>query len=161
MIEILVAISIILVLAGMTLGATRYMLIKADKSRTKALIKQIESAMVQYKGDWGFYPQQATAGVLLGSWFESGGLEKPNGKLYLDLKGIGFTILAGSPRTCLDPFDEPIFYQCPGTMNAQSFDVWSKGVDMEHGEAGSGNTIPKALVVDENNDDICNWKRGS
>ena len=174
MVELLVVITVMLVLAGMTLGATRYMLIKADISRTKALIKQVESALVQYKGDYGFYPQQPapqyhTTGKVVrlnGSWFQDGGLTKPNGTLYLDLKGMGFNLRSDPNNNgklmCLDSFDEPIYYVCPGKMDKQSFDLWSKGADRAHGEDDGTDKekFTDAVTADENNDDICNWKRG-
>lgn len=158
MIEILVVISIIIILAGMTLAAAGFLQRMAAENRTKAQIKLIESALTQYNADWGFYPPRS-AGPIPADWFDksdSNRLKKPNGKLYLDWTGNGYDTDGGD---CLDAFDEPIYYKCPGEMNTSSVDIWSKGYDQEHGEAGSGDDIADAQTASEDNDDICNWKR--
>jgi prepilin-type N-terminal cleavage/methylation domain-containing protein len=56
LIEILVVISIIAILAGMTLGVGGPMMEKAKRSRTQGEIAAIESALERYKIDNGGYP---------------------------------------------------------------------------------------------------------
>ena len=43
-------------------------------------------------------------------------------------------------------------------MNASSIDIWSKGHDLKHGDGGSA--VGDAQTTSEENDDVCNWKRG-
>lgn len=56
LIEVLVVISIIAILAGMTLGVGGPMMEKAKRSRTQGEIAAIESALERYKIDNGSYP---------------------------------------------------------------------------------------------------------
>mgnify|MGYP001043012996 CR=1 FL=1 len=61
LLEILVVIAIIAVLASLTFGGMSYYSEKMKYSRTQVLIASIESALVQYKADNGFYPQNVGA----------------------------------------------------------------------------------------------------
>lgn len=86
---------------------------------------------------------------------------------------------------CVDKWDKPYWYQCPGEMNKKSYDLWSTGADQMHGDAeisedgpadnNNGKTYPvfaehgwlrskeKADPGDhattDQNDDITNWRR--
>ena len=61
LLEILVVIAIIAVLASLTFGGMSYYGEKMKYSRTQVLIASIESALVQYKADNGFYPHNVGA----------------------------------------------------------------------------------------------------
>jgi len=166
MIELLVVISVIIILASMTLAAAGFLQRMAAVNRTKAQIKQIESVCAQYNTDWGYYPVM-NYGPLPSEWFDSENskcLKRPNGRVYLDWVGAGFSIGSGY---CLDSFDEPIYYAYPGiesevvqalfvSCNKESIAIWSKGYDQKFGDGGS--SITDSLTVQET-DDINNWSK--
>ena len=89
----------------------------------------------------------------------------PDGRKYINWDQKGFRsnsadIGNGITAYYMDPWDNPYFIECPGTMNQQTFDVWSMGQDGEHGNGGGGTVsdVSAAQVSDPNNDDICSWK---
>ena len=57
----------------------------------------------------------------------------------------------------IDSYGNPIYYLCPGKMNAKTFDIWSTGRDGKHGNNGAG--VSAAQTVSEDTDDINNWTR--
>lgn len=71
LIELLVVITIIAVLAGLTLGVTGNVRHKAAVSRAKVEISGIETALMRYKIDNGDYPEanQAVSGLTASSTF--------------------------------------------------------------------------------------------
>ena len=56
----------------------------------------------------------------------------------------------------LDPYDGSFWYQCPGIMNPETYDLWSTGPDAEHGDGGGDD--PKNARTSNDNDDVTNWK---
>ncbi len=56
LIEMLVVLVIIMVLAGIIVGAAKYARTKAARSRAQAEIAAIETALESYKSDYGAYP---------------------------------------------------------------------------------------------------------
>ena len=179
LIELLTVITIIIILAGMTLAAASYVQRRALIAKTRVMIQSIETAMTQYESEYGFFPQQTNPiadPTCLGLKLSMlDGMLKPNGKKYIDWLGLGFGAapIVGSPpgvsacgaeKICQDAFEQPLFYRCPGTMNTTKFDIWSMGPDGEHGKkdavAPNPNVVTSAQTTDETNDDITNWKRG-
>jgi len=57
LVELLVVIGIIIILAGILLPVTQSALKKADNTKALSQIKALESAIVQYKNDMGYYPR--------------------------------------------------------------------------------------------------------
>jgi len=154
MIEILIVISIIIILASMTMAGAGYLQRKAANDKTWAQIKLIESALQQHKTEYGYYPQQINCESLKALWFsEPNGLKKANKKLILDWVGSGNNVSSGN---CLDAFDEPLYYQCPGAMNKESYDLFSKGYDTKFGDGGSVEADAQTM---KQTDDINNWSR--
>ena len=67
LIELMTAMVIILVLAGMIMGASSIANKISKKRNAQSTINSLEIILEQYKTDWGFYPE--SNGVLeLGSW---------------------------------------------------------------------------------------------
>ena len=72
---------------------------------------------------------------------------------------------SGDPYYFVDPYGQPFYYQSPGTMNNEKFDLWSKGNDQEHGEAGVNDDSQNATddagdarsINAKFSDDINNW----
>ena len=201
LIELLTAMVIIVVLAGMIMGASSVANRISKKRNAQAQINAIEIILEQYKADWGFYPE--SNGVLeLGSW-EAWYLlhlrepksppsqEKFEQKIYIDLFDGSFKtkvdedalsspptlvpatpayhnyfVGAKGPVYIVDPYLQPYYYQNPGIMNPEKFDLWSKGQDREHGDAGvdddgdgtTDNSSDAPSMSAQNSDDVTNWR---
>lgn len=56
LIEMLVVISVIAILAGITIGGGKFAFDKSQESAIKMRIKKMEMALEEYKKDWGYYP---------------------------------------------------------------------------------------------------------
>lgn len=163
LVELLTVMVIIMILAGMVLGGASFAQRKARHSRTLAQIKIIEIAFTQYNTDWGFYPQQATAGPLSATFWDS--IVSPNGRAYIEFgpQGFAYDDTNGNQQrdngeAVKDPYGNPFYYQCPGTMNTETFDVWSMGMDGAHGDAGTSVSDAQCMGANDS-DDVSNWKR--
>ena len=164
LVELLAVISIIAILTAMIVGAATLASRKASESKTKSLLEQMQIALDQFQQDWGYFPPQATAGPL--QWDEEK-FKDTNGKLLLD--NYPADADSNDNNAYEDAWGNPFWYQCPGTMNEESFDLWSCGRDHAHGVAGvndngAGATddAADAQHIDaDNSDDITNWKRNN
>ena len=125
MIEILVAMTIIVLLAGLVIGVAAHMKQKARKNQTRAHIAMIEQAMERFFADYSHYPAQAS-GKLPISYLA--GLKDSNGVAYVDFSSTSVEF-SNDGTYLLDPFDQAYYFECPGSINTKSFDVWSKGPD--------------------------------
>lgn len=154
LVELLIVIMIIMVLAGLTVGAIRLVMRMRDEAKAKVQIELLATALDSYKATYGVYPPGD------GSATSSEGLRTalypPQGaadgdKVFLQQlapsNGQGW----GASGPILDPFktfqdsggtkvQSSYRYRSPGTRNLD-FDIWSFGQD---GVEGTG-------------DDITNW----
>src|SRR5437764_15330401 len=64
LLELLIVISIIIVLAGLTIGTMGYVMDKGKRSRAEAEIAAISAALESYKADNGVYPQTTATNTL-------------------------------------------------------------------------------------------------
>jgi general secretion pathway protein G len=110
LIELLVTITVIAILAGITLGAMGGVNQKATRDKTKAEIAAISNALEQYKSVNDSYPSSITFSVI--------------GPFYIANK-----VQTNSSGELQDPYGKAYLYQVPGTKNPASFDVWSAGKD--------------------------------
>ncbi len=60
LIEMMTVMAIILVLAGMVIGISRYATAKSDIAHTQATIEKVKNALEEYRLDRGSYPRQVT-----------------------------------------------------------------------------------------------------
>jgi general secretion pathway protein G len=134
LIEILATIAIITILVGIIVGVRGVADRKALEANTKSIMKTVELALEQHREDYGYYPQR-TAAVSFNFSFTN-----PDGVNYLSPEMYNGTEVQ-------DGYGTALRYQCPGTHNQQSYDLWSRGNDGEDGTA------------DEQVDDITNWSR--
>jgi prepilin-type N-terminal cleavage/methylation domain-containing protein len=147
MVELLATIAIIAVVAGIVLGGMNFAARRADEAKTLAIMAEFEMALDAFKHDNGYYPPCATASdikyklnssgkvnIVLGSDYL---FENAQGRAYMELGQI-----TTAPQNFVDAWGNALQYQCPGTNNPQSYDLWSKG-------AKTGNTA----------DDIGNWQK--
>ena len=151
LIEILVSVAIIAILAGMLIGGLNYASRRADTAKTQSQLEELQLAFDAFKHDNGYFPistsaadvqfflnTSATPDVfslrLGGSNYP---FEKRGGKPYFEMQ------VSSTPAPVLDTWDQAIRYQCPGTHNPQSYDLWSYGPDRQDGT----------------DDDLTNWKQ--
>ena len=135
LIELLVTITVIAILAGITLAAMGGVNQKATRDQAKAEVTAISNALEQYKSVNDSYP--AAGGNSTVPFADDGATIRP---FYIANK-----VQTNSSKQLLDPYGNPYQYLIPGTKNPASFDVYSKGKD-----GATGNTSTSA-------DDIGNW----
>ena len=156
LLEVLLAIGVVVILAGITMGGLRYASSRSDEARTHAVMKEFEMALQKYKSDHGIFPVWKDADdVKDGIDFDKYKLDTSHTDNWKKFRQGGY--LQGSATGILkDGYDEPLFYRFPGTKNTGSYDLWSKGPDKKHGSSGSIDDAGKA-----GSDDICNWRSGN
>lgn len=131
LVEILVVLAIGAMIMGLALYNVGGILGGAKEKTAKMFLTQLETPLLQYSMDVGFYPTTAEGLKALvvapsdkaARWrgpYVQGGMDKLN-----------------------DPWGQPYQYRSPGTYNKSGFDVWSKGPDGQDGTP----------------DDICNWSK--
>jgi len=168
-IEILIVISIILLLAGLMFPVVKIVRAKANHAKTMRQMNMIIRVLDEYKEYHGYYPRTCTDEKMpKESLFGQGWKDVPKYGQYTSSTNaqranvvIGNVIGEGKPGTAwdaddnlVDPYGEPYFYVCPGDMN-KSYDLWSKGADMAHGEGGTSSDDARTRAK---NDDLTNWK---
>ena len=145
LLEVLLAIGVVVILAGITMGGLRYASSRSDEARTHAVMKEFEMALQKYKSDHGIFPV----------WKDAAAINLDDDSKWKKFRQGGY--LQGSATGMLkDGYDEPLFYRFPGTKNKGSYDLWSKGPDKKHGSSGNIGDAGKA-----GSDDICNWRSGN
>jgi general secretion pathway protein G len=110
LIELLVTITVIAILAGITLGAMGGVNQKATRDKTKAEIAAISNALEQYKSVNDTYPSSISFSVI-GPFYQANKVQ------------------TNSSGQLQDPYGNAYQYLIPGTKNPASFDIWSKGKD--------------------------------
>ena len=149
LIEVMVVLVIISILAGIIVGAAKYAMTKAGRSRAQAEIAAMETALECYKADWGYYPVSGTNRVFNTNSYVVFTALAAGPKKYMEFKVSQLQIVPVPPRICtniLDPFGIDYSYYClPGAgdqTNKVAFDLWSCGQDGQNDTA----------------DDIVNWR---
>ena len=107
LIELLVTITVIAILAGITLAAMGGVNQKATRDQAKAEVTAISNALEQYKSVNDSYPSSISLTVI-GPFYQANRIQSSSNNL-------------------LDPYGNAYEYQLPGTQNPASFDVWSNG----------------------------------
>lgn len=138
LIEMLVTVTIIVILAGLSLGGFNFVTTKQANEKAKIQISLLSNALEEYKLDNGEYPA-STGGTnaLFTALYYNGAQTPPvaDSKIYLaDLdpvnNGQGWMEGSGATATIVDPWGEPYIYRNPPTVNPD-FDLVSKGKDGE------------------------------
>ena len=117
LIELLVTITVIALLAGLTLAAVGGVNQKSYRDKAKAEIAAISNALEQYKSVNDSYPAAGAGGFV--PFAETGETIRPF--------FIANKISTNAAGELLDPYGNAYEYQLPGTQNPASFDVWSNG----------------------------------
>jgi prepilin-type N-terminal cleavage/methylation domain-containing protein len=164
LVELIVVMTIIAILAGLTVGLADYMALKGKTTRAQGEIAALESALEHYKNDNGTYPPTDPIAVAGTHYVSTPSAYLPNARvLYQSLSGITNnapnTPATGpvyyefkateihttpTPIYVVDPFGNPYgFYTATATgggtnnvlYNGGFFDLWSTG-----GKEGQTNT---------------------
>jgi general secretion pathway protein G len=136
LIELLVVITIIMILAGLSMGGYGYVTRKQADSQAAIQISLLSKALEEYKLDNGVYPPTGTTNSLYTLLYWSGANTSPPGKIYLaDLdpnsKGQGWIDGTGAAATIRDPWGIEYIYRRGDDSVAKNpdFDLLSKGKD--------------------------------
>ncbi len=171
LIEMLVTITIIVILAGLSLGGFKYVSAKQDNNQAEIQIKLLSSALEEYKLDQGQYPisnNDKSTDLYIKLFYEGYEFaETPDREDPGKLKATRIYLSELDPRNnkqgwvdnvttpqppastkILDPWGNEYIYRCPGTINPD-FDLISKGQD--------GATNLTNLSAAENKDDKTNF----
>lgn len=161
LIELLAVITIIVILAGLTIGGMSYVNEKQAVEKAKVQIKLLEAAIEEYKLDNGSYPGtsantpasgNAVSAQLYKALYLDGATN--NTRVYLqqldpnDSKQ-GWLGGTGANRTIIDPWGNEYRYRKGSNAQNPDFDLWSMGKD--------GATNTSSPTHRSNNDDIGNF----
>ncbi|MBC7979097.1 MAG: type II secretion system protein GspG [Armatimonadetes bacterium] len=156
LIEMLVTITIIVILAGLSVGGFNFVAAKQANEKAKIQISLLSKALEEYKLDNGDYPPTGDAisadgntGILFKALYYDGTQTPNSAKIYLSeldpaANKQGWTTGTASATTrIIDPWGEPYRYRsgiaADGSANASAqnpdFDLSSKGKDGIDGNA--------------------------
>jgi general secretion pathway protein G len=142
LIELLVVITIIVILAGLSMGGYGYVVRKQADSQAAIQINLLSTALEEYKLDNGEYPPTDTTNSLYKLLYWTGANASPPEKIYLaDLdpnsKRQGWLEGTGENATIRDPWGNEYIYRRGDNSAAKNpdFDLLSKGKDGTPGNA--------------------------
>ena len=151
LIELLIVISIILILAGLTLGAFRFANVKAARDKTRAQMKAIELVLDRYSLDYGSYPSPDLFGSQEGTEHGPGQLDTQGAEMLYVLMS-GDTNLDGVS----DADDDELFQGSSGAIGAAEEDKFGMVEYASNGNPlivdGFGNPIMYSVWIDKNPD---------
>ena len=167
LVEMLVTITIIVILAGISISGFKYVTYKQATSQCAIQVKLLENAIEEYKLDNGEYPPGNGSNTLYNKLYwdtdnDGQGVTNPNGtpldldqKIYIaDLDPLnnrqGWSKGNGSAATIIDPWGNEYIYKNPGTTNPD-FDLISMGPD------GKSPAFSPPAAVATAKDDIANY----
>lgn len=134
LIEMLVTITIIVILAGLTVGSYKFVTTKQANEQAKIQISLLSNALEEYKLDKGEYPADTAGTNALYRALYLNGLNNPDtDKIYVaqldpNTNKQGWTEGTGDNVKIIDPWDSEYIYRNPPTVNPD-FDLLSKGQD--------------------------------
>lgn len=136
LIELLVVITIIVILAGLSMGGYGYIVRKQADSQAAIQISLLSKALEEYKLDNGEYPDSVLGNRgLFDALYNVGASANPPGKIYLAAldpkdRSQGWVEPAGGPFSKLvDPWGNEYIYTTGSTSKNPDFDLLSKGKD--------------------------------
>lgn len=179
LIEVLAAITIIIILASIVIGGLEYANQRQDNEKARVQIALLSKAIEEYKVDMGVYPgtdeNTAIAGDVSEQLYQAlfkDGYDYTNPatppsswtkatKIYLNQldprnnkQGWVPKTTASTPGTSIkirDPWGNGYLYRKGSNAQNPDFDLWSKGKD------SMTNTTNPAKTEDDNKDDIRNF----
>jgi general secretion pathway protein G len=142
LIELLVVITIIVILAGLSMGGYGYIVRKQADSQAAIQISLLEKAIEEYKLDNGEYPPTGTTNSLYNLLYWTGANASPPGKIYLaeldpNSKSQGWIEGTDANATIRDPWGNEYIYRRGDNSATKNpdFDLLSKGKDGTSGNA--------------------------
>ena len=120
LIELLVVITVIGILAAITLNIAGGVNQKAAMDKARAEIAAISNALEQYKNVKDYYPTNATTNPENLCLTNTNAPEDSIMPFYQASK-----VLTNAAVELLDPYGNPYQYRYPGINNPASFDVWT------------------------------------
>ena len=165
LIEILAAVAILAILAGITTGIIGYVRAKTNEARTLATIEIIKVALEQYKEKYGYYLPISKGNYVkfrtdsVSSAANAADENKTNFNQFVDYNSfIKQGTAVGNAYEIHDGYgkDSYIWYCYPGKVNKGSYDLGSLGADKKSGDGGAD--TPDAASFGKG-DDITNCKQ--
>ena len=146
LIELLVVITIIVILAGLSMGGYSYVTRKQADSQAAIHINLLSKALEEYKLENGAYPPTGNSNSLFTLLYWNGANATPPGKIYLaDLdpnnKGQGWIDGTGAATKIVDPWGKEYVYK-------RGDDTSAKNPDFDLASAGKDGTIGTADDID-------------
>ncbi len=142
LIELLVVITIIVILAGLSLGGYSFVAQKQANAQAAIQIKLLDNALEDYKIDNGDYPPAGDSNSLYLLLYSNGASTTPPGKIYVSqldpvTNKQGWTEGTGTSVKIVDPWGEEYIYRIASDSKAKNpdFDILSKGKDTIEGTA--------------------------
>jgi general secretion pathway protein G len=142
LIELLVVITIIVILAGISMGGYSYITRKQADEKARIQISLLEKAIEEYKLDNGEYPAATDTAGLYEALYGNGLGADPVGRIYLaeldpENDRQGWIKQGGGTVTIVDPYGLEYIYRRGDDPEAKNpdFDLASKGKDGELGNA--------------------------
>lgn len=144
LVEMLVVITIIVILAALSVGGFQYVLRKQDEEKTKIQIALLERGLEEYKLSTGSYPPVTTSNELYQKLYWEGASTSPPGEIFTpelapadpnsdETNKQGWIEGTGASAEIVDPWGNEYIVAIPGTINPD-FDILSMGPD---GQTGS------------------------
>ena len=161
LIEILAAVAILAILAGITTGIIGYVRAKTSEARTLATIEIIKVALEQYKEKYGYYLPISKGNYVkfrTDAVTNVANATKDNFNQFVDYNSfIKQGTAVGNAYEIHDGYgkDSYIWYCYPGRVNKSSYDLGSLGADKKSGDGGA-NTPDANFGA---GDDITNCKQ--
>jgi general secretion pathway protein G len=136
LIEMLVVITIIVILAALSVGGLNFVTHRQAVSQAEVQIKLLENALEDYKLDNGIYPPTSNTNTLYKLLYWDATQTTPPGKIYIpqlapiDNK-FGWIDGTGAAAKIIDPWGQEYIYRIGSDAKAKNpdFDIVSKGKD--------------------------------
>jgi general secretion pathway protein G len=132
--ELLVAITIVILLAGMSIGGYKYVATKQAQKKAEVQVQLLANSIQEYQLDKGTFPPStgSTYPIFEALW-RTGNMTPNTEKIYLpDLDPVnnkhGWINGTGTDAKILDPWGREYIYRSPGIINPD-FDIISMGPD--------------------------------
>lgn len=146
MVELLAVITIIMILAGLVLGAAAWASRKGDLARCQGRMQLLKNALDEYKLDYGKVPQGSYTLLYTELFSKPLSSGRPGGERKPYISDTNFL---NTSKQFVDPWGNYFRYQAPGARNKEAYDLWSFG---PNGKDESGSST--------GSDDLNNWSSG-
>ena len=179
LLELLAVMAIILILAGLIVGAAGHVWRKSQEKGTEAVISILATALEKFNADHGVYPNKdgsygsipahipntETAYDIRNLYYRlrnSGCLKQRIDSRYLTKVTSPPDTLRGDDSDCVvnDAWGNPIVYRLPRDAADGHFDLWSMGLDGQDSRPAKTSTIDPTDVSDSKNADNIVWSAG-